>query len=54
MIRDYINASSKYCDENWVQWANDAVDWYDPIISKSHDKLDYANKVTLDLVKRVD
>ncbi len=53
MIRDYINAASKYRDEKWIQWANDAVDWYDPIISKPHAKLDYANKVTLDLVRRV-
>lgn len=53
MMRDYINAASKYRDENWIQWANDAVDWYDPIISKPHEKLDYADKSTLNLIKRV-
>jgi hypothetical protein len=25
MIRDYINAASKYHDENWIEWANDAA-----------------------------
>lgn len=53
MMRDYINAASKYRDEKWIQWANDAVDWYDPIISKPNEKLDYADKGTLNLIKRV-
>lgn len=53
MMRDYINAASKYRDENWIEWANDAVDWYDPIISKPHEKLDYADRSSLELKRRV-
>lgn len=53
MMRDYINAASKYRDENWIQWANDAVDWYDPIILKPHEKLDYADRSSLELMRRV-
>jgi hypothetical protein len=53
MMRDYINAASKYRDENWIEWANDAVDWYDPIISKPHAKLDYADRSTLELIRRI-
>jgi hypothetical protein len=53
MMRDYINTASKYRDEKWIQWANEAVDWYDPIISKLHEKHDYADKGTLNLIKRV-
>ena len=53
MMRDYINAASKYRDENWIEWANDAVDWYDPIILKPHEKLDYADRSSLELKRRV-
>lgn len=53
MIRNYINAASKNQTDEWIQWANDAVDWYDPIISKPHEKLDYAEKNTLILNKKV-
>jgi hypothetical protein len=53
MMRDYINAASKYRDEDWIQWANDAVDWYDPIILKPHEKLDYADRSSLELMRRV-
>ncbi len=53
MMRDYINAASKYRDENWIQWASDAVDWYDPIILKPHEKLDYADRSSLELMRRV-
>jgi hypothetical protein len=40
-------------DVKWVEWCESAIDWYDPIIMKSHPILDFAKRSTLS-VKTLD
>ncbi|MBS1519879.1 MAG: hypothetical protein JST50_02690 [Bacteroidetes bacterium] len=45
MIRDYLVAVSNYKDdEEWLLWANDKADWYDPLINKNDQLLKDVDK----------
>lgn len=37
---------------NYINWANEKIEWYDPIVNKSDELLDDVNKDTLDLKER--
>lgn len=55
-IRDYLIAfkenavqQDQLSDDlsNWLQWANDKVDWYDPLINRQDKLLDFFDKDNL-------
>lgn len=57
LIRDYINkVKQKHRDQNislnketeeWIKWANEKADWFDPLIDKEIDLLEGVDKVDL-------
>lgn len=61
MIREYIAAvvekakgSGELTEElkNWIQWAQNKTDWYDPFINQSDPDLEDVDKATLTFKKR--
>ena len=56
IIRDFINDIGKHAESNdssnteikeWIKWATDKADWYDPTINKDDEFLKHINKNTL-------